>query len=89
MQLNNLPNITTSKNHTTMKPTIENYTESLQNFADVLGLTVHVKHYYDDKRKQPKFYLCKGSTSISPVLDYNGLNNFMLGYSRCKQLNNL
>lgn len=72
-----------------MRLTDEKQTESLRNFADVLGLRFHIKHYYDDKRKQPKFYLCKGSTSISPVLDYNGLNNFMLGYSQCKQLNNL
>ena len=71
-----------------MRVTIEAQTEALQNFATTLGLTVHIR-YFDDKRKQPKFYLCKGSTSISPVLDYNGLNNFMLGYSRCKQLNNL
>lgn len=72
-----------------MRITIENQTEALQNFATTLGLTVHVKHYYEDKRKQPKYFLSKDKTSISPVLDYNGLNNFMLGYSRCKQLNNL
>ena len=68
--------------------TIENQTEALQNFATTLGLTVHIR-YFEDKRKQPKYFLCKCLVSISPKLDYNGLNNFMLGYSRYKQLNNL
>jgi hypothetical protein len=71
-----------------MRITIENQTEALQNFATTLGLTVHIR-YFEDKRKQPKYFLCLNSISISPVLDYNGLNHFMLGYSRCKQLNNL
>ena len=68
--------------------TIENQTEALQNFATTLGLTVHIR-YFEDKRKRPKYFLCKCLVSISPVLNYNDLNHFMLGYSRCKQLNNL
>lgn len=70
-----------------MRVTIEAQTEALQNFATTLGLTVHIR-YFEDKRKQPKYFLCLNYISISPLLDYNSLNNFMLGFSRCKQLNN-
>lgn len=68
-----------------MRVTIEAQTEALQNFATTLDLTVHIR-YFEDKRKQPKYFLCLNSTSISPTLDYNGLNHFMLGFLKCKEL---
>lgn len=69
-----------------MRTTIEAQTESLRNFANALELTVHI-NYFEDKRKSPKYFLSKEKTSISPILDYNGLNHFMLGFLKCKELN--
>lgn len=60
--------------------------ESLQNAADVIGLKVHQKHFYEDKRKKvPMFFLNRGNETVSPVLDYEGLNNFIFGWITCKR----
>ena len=53
--------------------------QSLQNFASTLNLTVH-KFYPNDSRKKMQWFLCKDGVSISPKLDYMGLQVFMLGY---------
>lgn len=46
------------------------------------GLAVHEK-YQEDKRKTAKMYfLTYNGTSISPVLDYENMNHFILGLSR-------
>jgi hypothetical protein len=51
---------------------------ALQNFADNFGLTV--KHYiFPDARKKVKYILVKNKTSISPPLNYEGINAFLLG----------
>lgn len=60
--------------------------ESLQNAANVVGLTVHQKHFYEDKRKKvPMFFLNRGKETVSPVLDYSNLTHFILGWIKCKQ----
>jgi hypothetical protein len=57
--------------------------ESLNNFAHRLNLEVK-EYIQDDKRKTVKtFYANRGSQSISPKLDYEQMNHFLLGYSRC------
>ena len=62
--------------------------QSLQNFASTLNLTVH-KFYPEDCRKKVQYFLCKDSVSISPKLDFMGLQHFMLGYMASnKQLKN-
>ena len=56
--------------------------QALQNFATKLNLTVHEK-YFDDKRKKAKKYFVNspdGRKTFSPVLDYEGINNFLLGW---------
>ena len=58
---------------------METQTNSLQNFASSLNLIVH-KFYPEDARKKMQWYLCKDGVSISPKLDYDGMNSFMLGY---------
>ena len=68
------------------KLTEEQQKEALQNFANNFGMKVHVK-WNEDKRRKTTFFLEEGNETISPCLDYNGLNCFMLGYLRCsKQL---
>ena len=59
--------------------------ESLQNFANRFNMKVHVRNY-EDKRKKNTYFLEEGNETISPCLDYTGLNNFLLGYLRCSKL---
>lgn len=56
--------------------------ESLQNAANNLGLTVHIKQENDKRKKTPLFFLTENGVSISPVLDYSNMNHFILGYSK-------
>ena len=59
--------------------------KALQNAANDLNLTIR-EFYQQDKRKTiNKFYACSGNVSISPVLDYDQLNHFLLGYRKAKQ----
>ena len=54
--------------------------QALQNAATAIGLTIHEK-YQDDKRKTvKKYFATKGGVSVSPVLDYENLNMFLLGW---------
>ena len=66
---------------------MENEVEALQNFATRLELKVNVGEQ-NDKRKKPKYYLTDSRCAISPKLDYNTLNHFMLGYSIALKLKN-
>ena len=66
-----------------------NHLEPLQNAANAVklqGLTV-VEMYQQDKRKTvPKFLLTYNGTSVSPVLDYDKMNYFILGFIRAKEI---
>ena len=62
--------------------------QSLQNFGDALGLTIHEKFNEDKRRTVKKYFACLGTTSVSPVLDYEQLNYFMLGWSKSIKYNN-
>ena len=70
-----------------MKATLEQMQTALQNFANEFGFTVYVKHF-EDKRKKSMFFIQNGSETISPLMDYNQSNCFLIGclYSR-KRLN--
>jgi hypothetical protein len=57
--------------------------EALQNFATSLGLIVNQYFHPDKRKKENLWYLTKGKTSVSPVLNYKGLNNFMIGWENC------
>ena len=57
--------------------------EALQNFADKFSLVVKEK-IFEDHRKKSKYMLIKNKTCISPILNYNELNNFLLGMNSCK-----
>ena len=57
--------------------------ESLQNAANDLNLTIH-EYYTNDKRRTAKKYFAnKGNETVSPVLDYEQLNCFLLGWRKC------
>lgn len=60
--------------------------ESLQNFADKLGLVVHQFNSVDKRKTKKKYFLVLDGVSISPVLDYTNLNHFMLGFHKAKEL---
>lgn len=57
--------------------------ELLQNFADTLGLMVHVC-YHEDKRRNNKFCVYKDGTSVSGEMNYNECNHFFLGWLAAK-----
>jgi len=57
--------------------------EALQHFADKLGMVVRKKNE-DKRRTTKKYYLVRtDGLIVSPVLDYENLNHFMLGWNNC------
>ena len=62
--------------------------EALQNAADDLNLTVYEKITNDKRRTVKTYFANNGDETVSPVLDYEQLNHFLLGWRKClKQLN--
>lgn len=62
--------------------------QALQNAADSIGLTIHEKAT-DDKRKTVKHYFAQDeSETVSPVLDYDQMNHFLLGWIKCLKYTN-
>jgi ABC-type transporter MlaC component len=59
---------------------------ALQNMADASRayIVIHVKSEQDKRRKVPKYFATISATSISPVLDYTGMNLFLLGYLKAR-----
>ena len=59
--------------------------EALNNAAkstNIEGISVHQK-VYDDKRKTTnRYFLQLGNTTISPSLDYENMNHFILGFKK-------
>ena len=65
--------------------------EALQNALQYLGLkniNLHEKQYNDKRKKVSKFFLQCGVKTISPVLDYNEMNHFILGMGAMQELTN-
>ena len=46
------------------------------------GITVHSHPQQDKRRTVPMFFANIGTVTISPVLDYTGLNCFLMGYAK-------
>jgi len=59
--------------------------QALQNAADKIGLTVHEKWQEDKRKTLKKYFAQKGQVTVSPVLDYENLNHFLLGWIIAKQ----
>ena len=65
--------------------------EALNNALQYLGLkniNLHEKQYNDKRKKVSKFFLQQGVKTISPVLDYNEMNHFILGMGAMQKLTN-
>ena len=63
--------------------------EALNNALQYLGLkniNLHEKQYSDKRKKVSKFFLQQGAETISPVLDYNEMNHFILGMGTMQKL---
>ena len=65
--------------------------EALQNALNSFGLTnltLYPKISEDKRKKVSKFFLQQGVKTISPVLNYNEMNCFILGMGAVKELTN-
>ena len=65
--------------------------EALNNALQYFGLKnviLHEKQYSDKRKKVSKFFLQQGAKTISPVLDYNEMNYFILGMGAMQRLTN-
>ena len=63
--------------------------EALNNALDYFGfknINLHEKQYSDKRKKVSKFFLQQGAKTISPVLNYNEMNYFILGMSTMQNL---
>ena len=63
--------------------------EALNNSLSYFGfknIILHKKQYNDKRKKVSKFFLQDGAKTISPVLDYNEMNNFILGMGTMQKL---
>lgn len=62
----------------------EQQIQALQNMANHAGhgLTVHLNLFQDKRRTVQKYFATIDSCSISPVLDYERMNCFLMGFAR-------
>lgn len=58
--------------------------EALQNAANMVNMVVHEKYQEDKRRTTRKYFATLNGISVSPVLDYECLNYFLLGYIKAK-----
>ena len=56
--------------------------QALNNFANRLNLEAHHRPSHDGRMKIDKLFIQKGKKTVSPVLEYEGINHFLLGWSR-------
>ena len=64
--------------------------EALENMLNSFGLTnltIYHKISEDKRLKTPKFFLNNGFKTISPVLDFEKMNCFILGIGASKKIN--
>ena len=64
--------------------------EALENALSYFGLKnviLHEKQYSDKRKKVSKFFLQQGAETISPVLDYENMNSFIMGMGEYKRIN--
>ena len=63
--------------------------EALNNSLSYFGfknINLYEKQYSDKRKKVSKFFLQDGAKIISPVLEYNEMNYFILGMSTMQKL---
>ncbi len=77
-----------------MKHTTTSDLEALQNAINYhnlpkMNLSIHEKCFFEDKRKTVKMFFLhndKTGETISPVLNYENMNHFILGFARAKKM---
>lgn len=65
--------------------------DALNNALSYFGLkniNLHEKQYSDKRKRVSKFFLQQGAKTISPVLNYNEMNHFILGMMAMQELTN-
>ena len=65
--------------------------DALNNSLSYFGsknINLYEKQYSDKRKKVSKFFLQQGAKTISPVLTYNEMNNFILGMRTMQNLTN-
>ena len=58
------------------------------NYFGFKNINLHEKQYNDKRKRVSKFFLQQGAKTISPVLNYNEMNCFILGMSIMQNLTN-
>jgi len=66
-----------------MKQTTEQ--EALQNAANDLGIEIRIKYQEDKRRTVNRYFAMYNGTSVSPILDYEQMNYFLLGWRNAKK----
>lgn len=59
---------------------------ALQNAANNIEAFIHVQHQPDKRKTISKYFATINGVSISPVLPYNEMNCFLLGWIKCNSL---
>lgn len=54
--------------------------------ANVAGLKVYEKYSEDKRKTVNKYFVTLEGTTISPVLNYENMNHFILGFSKAPKL---
>ena len=65
--------------------------DALNNSLSYFGLkniNLYEKQYSDKRKRVSKFFLQQGAKTISPVLNYNEMNCFILGMNEMQNLTN-
>ncbi len=63
--------------------------KALQNAVistDFPGLGVYEKQFEDKRKTAKKYFLQINKSMLSPVLDYENMNHFILGFSKAKKI---
>ena len=63
--------------------------DALNNSLSYFGfknINLYEKQYSDKRKKVSKFFLQQGAKTISPVLNYNEMNHFILGMGTMQKL---
>lgn len=58
--------------------------QALQNAANKMNLTICEWHNEDNRKTIKKYFAKINGKTISPILDYETLNHFILGYSKAQ-----
>lgn len=67
------------------KKITSNELEALQNAASVSNLVINENFTQDKRVKIKKYFATLNGLSVSPTLEYNLMNHFLLGWNNSKR----